>query len=293
MMVTTKCLCAYSSLPHDLSGYCASVCPLLPSHREATKHYLRCLVPALGVYRLNTLPPWTGSLEPFYRPLYTTQDCLVIDVHTGEIYTPSDDQNNPINKLLKPTESSWQDRYRSNSLRDRKPQRRRSVNGYLSPHSKSRLMRGLRSQQWTIFLTLGYGEMHPTDGGEVKRHLRRFINRMQYRCCTGVWRLEAKQETGSPHFHIALEGLEWSCTVEQTLKELWINSIDGYPGDAKALPFRHPPVQLPEYNHIEYMLKKRQGASLAVTNAGKAWGKWDLKKVTQRPPATKPLPVCI
>jgi hypothetical protein len=86
----------------------------------------------------------------------------------------------------------------------------RSEVGGFSRKSRRRLLKLCASIPWSLFevrmfTTLTYPDEFPTDGREVKRHLRAFRNRFERRWGrqAAVWKLEF-QRRGAPHFHFLL-----------------------------------------------------------------------------------------
>jgi len=147
----------------------------------------------------------------------------------------------------------------------------------LSSSSAARMRRYLRAcrAEYSVFITLTYPRVYPTDGIIVKRHLRRFLDRYAYIAGDGFsafWFIEF-QERGAPHFHI----FGTHEIPKEHLSEMWYRIVDS--GDERHLQAgtRIESMRAGRFGTVsyasKYALKQSQKAVPEnFTNVGRFWG---------------------
>lgn len=113
------------------------------------------------------------------------------------------------------------------------PVTRGVVSGF-SRAARKRMLQLLNKLEFEriAFVTLTYPAEFPQDGGEYKKHLRRFRARMErkYPKIRVLWRLEF-QKRGAPHFHLLLFDAPFLC--KYCLSYDWYKSVGS--GDRRHL----------------------------------------------------------
>ena len=134
------------------------------------------------------------------------------------------------------------------------------------------------------FVTLTYGGCYPTDGREIKRHLKEYRRRFEHKWgkVQGVWRLEL-QRRGAAHFHIMYLDCPFIPVGELSL--LWhkvIKSSDeahlACGVDIKLVTSRKESKLVASY--LSKYLAKDVGSvdCERVTKIGRCWGKWNVER---------------
>lgn len=143
-----------------------------------------------------------------------------------------------------------------------------------SENSRRRMLDSLRARCWSFvpyaFFTLTYGSEWPTDGKIVKRHIKRFLDRIErrYEGIQLFWFIEFQQR-GAPHVHIyASRGVSHN--------RLWLHwqwASSGMGGRVDARKITH--------DHAAYALKTASGYSaksgqkeipVEYRDVGRFWG---------------------
>ena len=133
------------------------------------------------------------------------------------------------------------------------------------------------------FVTLTYGGDYPTDGREVKRHLREYRRRFEHRWgrVPAVWRLEL-QRRGAAHFHIMYLDCPFIPVGELSL--LWHRVIKSSDAahlacgvDIKLVTSRKESKLVASYLS-KYLAKDVGGVDCErITKIGRCWGRWNVE----------------
>lgn len=125
---------------------------------------------------------------------------------------------------------------------------------------------------------LTYHEKWPTDGRQVKEHLRRWIKSLRRNIpdVKYLWVLEFQTKRGAPHFHVFL-GTARTPEIHAKLAEAWVQITEGTESQLRF--HRHPcnwiPWKMQDSSYVmkQYASKKDQKEVPAqYHNVGRFWG---------------------
>lgn len=151
-------------------------------------------------------------------------------------------------------------------------------------------LRNIKEGSLNLFVTLTYGAYYPTDGKEVKKHLKSMRDWMlKQGVRMGVWFLEF-QKRGAPHFHFFIEGnytlssakvaAAWARRIKKYLptQEAKDKLIAVHQGNVKngrpCVEYVKKPHALSYYS-TKYATKAHQKeVPDDYQNVGRFWGYW-------------------
>jgi hypothetical protein len=123
-----------------------------------------------------------------------------------------------------------------------------------------------------VMATLTYPTRFPTNGREVKRHLKSLMAWLRRRDTGGVWTLEF-QRRGAPHFHMFLT----KRIQADELRHAWNRIISTYRSENETAFVR---IQtMPRRSMALYAAKQGQATPDTFTEIGRFWGHFNLPQL--------------
>ena len=165
------------------------------------------------------------------------------------------------------------------------PAAKRGAVQVFSAASRKRLFEFMHQIEFyrLTFITLTYPRVWPSDGKEVKKHLRRFRARLERKFgkLRVMWRMEF-QDRGAPHFHLLILDAPWICRF--WLSRAWylcVGSKDPkhfrYGSSIEAVAKKGENGKV--FAYVGKYIGKLDQAERKDKNGwtGRYWGKWNIE----------------